>query len=59
MADANEAVGWPVFFRDSLKVGNPESSVGICTLWTRKEEVFSSVLDSSYATSTPYRASTR
>jgi thymidylate synthase len=49
MADANEAVGWPVFFRDSLKVGNPESSVGICTLWTRKEEVFSSVLDSSYA----------
>jgi len=48
MVDAQN-VEWPVFFRDSLKVGNPESPVGICTLWTRKEEVFSSVPESSYA----------
>jgi len=48
MADAQNT-DWPVFFRDSLKTGNPNSPVGICTLWTRKEEVFSSVPDSSYA----------
>jgi thymidylate synthase len=49
MADSQNSDEWPVFFRDSLRVGNPESPVGICTLWTRKEEVFSSVPDSSYA----------
>lgn len=26
-----------LFFSDSLKTGNPESNVGICTLWTQKD----------------------
>ncbi|MFH1623434.1 MAG: thymidylate synthase [Candidatus Aenigmatarchaeota archaeon] len=49
MADSQDGSGWPVFFRDSLQVGNPQSPVGICTLWTKKEEVFSNVPVGSYA----------
>ena len=48
MTDA-QGTDWPVFFRDTLKVGNPDSGVGICTLWTRKEDVFSKVPADSYA----------
>jgi thymidylate synthase len=44
-----ENLGWPVFFRDSLKLGNPQSPVGICTLWTRKEDVYTRVPEDSYA----------
>ncbi|MBR9707598.1 MAG: hypothetical protein GOV15_04130, partial [Candidatus Diapherotrites archaeon] len=28
---------WPIYFKDLLKVGNPESNVGVATLWTEKE----------------------
>ncbi len=28
---------WPIFFKDSLLVGSPESNVGICILWMKKE----------------------
>jgi len=28
---------WPIFFNKSLIVGNPESAVGICTLWSKTE----------------------
>lgn len=33
------AKSWPLFFKDSLILGNLESSVAICTLWTPKEKV--------------------
>ena len=28
---------WPLFFNKSLLLGNPQSSVGICTLWSKTE----------------------
>ncbi|MEK7503733.1 MAG: thymidylate synthase [Patescibacteria group bacterium] len=28
---------WPLFFNKSLITGNPQSSVGICTLWSKTE----------------------
>jgi len=28
---------WPLFFNKSLILGNPESSLGICTLWSKTE----------------------
>jgi len=39
---------WPLFFADTLKFGNPESPVGICTLWTEKEKVVSAVDSRDY-----------
>lgn len=44
-----ENMEWPVFFKDNLKLGNPQSPVGICTLWTRKEDVYAAVPADSYA----------
>jgi len=31
-------VSWPIFYTDNLIVGNERSPLGICTLWSRKEE---------------------
>ncbi len=28
---------WPIFCKSSLIIGNPQSSVGICTLWSNKD----------------------
>jgi len=28
---------WPLFFKDDLILGNPDSCVAICTLWTKRE----------------------
>jgi len=28
---------WPIFFNKTLIIGNPESPVGICTLWSKTE----------------------
>ncbi len=39
---------WPIFYRDELKIGNTESSVGICTLWTKKEIIHSKVPEKKY-----------
>lgn len=30
-------MSWPIFFKDSLIVGNSKFNVGICTLWSKKE----------------------
>jgi len=40
---------WPIFYKDELKLGNPESSVGICTLWTKKEILHSKIPENKYA----------
>jgi len=42
-------MSWPLFFADSLKVGNKESSVGICTLWTERENIIRSLDEGSYS----------
>ncbi|MBN2095069.1 MAG: hypothetical protein JW727_03400 [Candidatus Aenigmarchaeota archaeon] len=31
--------GWPLYFKDQLILGNPESEIGIVTLWTPKEKI--------------------
>lgn len=40
---------WPIFFKENLKIGNLESSVGICTLWTQKEHIYKNIPDSKYS----------
>ncbi len=40
---------WPVFFRESLLIGDKCSNVGICTLWTKKEVIAGNVSSSDYA----------
>jgi thymidylate synthase len=30
---------WPLFFNENLEIGNPESSVVICTLWTQSDKI--------------------
>ena len=30
---------WPVYYHDILKVKDPSSHIGICTLWTEREVV--------------------
>ena len=39
---------WPIFFRDSLKTGNKDSNVAICTLWTEKKKILKNVSDEKY-----------
>ncbi|MBI2578751.1 MAG: DUF4346 domain-containing protein [Candidatus Aenigmarchaeota archaeon] len=40
---------WPVFYKDELKIGNLKSSFGICTLWTKKEIIYSKIPEEKYA----------
>jgi thymidylate synthase len=40
--------GWPVYERDMLAIGDPNSSVGLCTLWTPKEKVLQFVGNQNY-----------
>lgn len=41
--------GWPIFYKNELKIGNLESCVGICTLWTKKEIIYSKIPEEKYA----------
>ncbi len=49
MGGTEEEKEWPVYFKDCLSVGNPESSVGICTLWTKQERVRAHIDGSLYS----------
>ncbi|MBI3413416.1 MAG: DUF4346 domain-containing protein [Candidatus Aenigmarchaeota archaeon] len=40
---------WPIFCKDNLIIGNPQSSTGICTLWTNKDLLAKSVPRESFA----------
>ncbi|MFH0890253.1 MAG: hypothetical protein V1836_03905, partial [Candidatus Aenigmatarchaeota archaeon] len=40
---------WPVFFRENLLIGNSNSAIGLCTLWTSKDVIAKSVPSDSYA----------
>jgi len=40
---------WPIFYKDDLKTGNPESPVAVCTLWTKKEIIHSQIPEEKYA----------
>ncbi len=39
MGGREEEKEWPLYFKDCHTMGNPESGVGICTLWTKQESV--------------------
>ncbi len=39
---------WPVYFKELIKVSNPDSNVAVVTLWTRKEGVYKCLDDEVY-----------
>jgi len=39
---------WPVFFKEELKIGNLNSSVAICTLWTKKDIIHKKIPENKY-----------
>jgi len=41
--------GWPIFYKDDLKISNLDSSIGICTLWTKKDIIFTRLSENKYA----------
>jgi thymidylate synthase len=43
------APGWPIFSRGNLTLGNFQSNVGICTMWTRRDIVERIVPKDKYA----------
>ncbi|MBW2978908.1 hypothetical protein KY304_02250, partial [Candidatus Woesearchaeota archaeon] len=42
-------MGWPVCFEHNLRIGSPESNVGICTLWSEKDSIISRISKEYYA----------
>lgn len=42
---------WPAFFKDALTVGNQESNVSICTLWTEQKHIISDISNELFAVS--------
>ena len=42
------STGWPIFFKEQLKIGNLESCVAICTLWSKKETIYEKLSKDSY-----------
>jgi len=42
------ALDWPIFFKEKLKIGNLDSCVAICTLWTQKDIITEKVLSDKY-----------
>jgi len=39
---------WPVYKKSLLRLGNPESNVGLCTLWTKKDIVLENISPENY-----------
>ena len=39
---------WPIYFKNNLYIGDPESNVGVATLWTKKELIGESLDKSKY-----------
>lgn len=40
---------WPLYFKEQIDVGNLESCIGICTLWTKRTRITKEVDKSLYA----------
>ena len=39
---------WPIYFKNNLYIGDPESNVGVATLWTKKELIGETLDKSKY-----------
>ncbi|MBW2972825.1 thymidylate synthase [Candidatus Woesearchaeota archaeon] len=42
-------MNWPLYFEHNLIVGNPDSNVGVCTLWSEKEQLVERLPKELYA----------
>ena len=42
-------MNWPLYFEHNLIVGNPDSNVGVCTLWSEKEQLVEKLPKDLYA----------
>ncbi|MBI4177468.1 MAG: DUF4346 domain-containing protein [Candidatus Aenigmarchaeota archaeon] len=40
---------WPVFYKENLKIGNPQNPVAICTLWTKRETIAGGINPEKYS----------
>ncbi len=40
---------WPIFYSNELKVGNLNSPVGICTLWSKKDQIYENIPEDKFA----------
>lgn len=39
---------WPVVYEDLVRVGNPASNIGICTLWTKRDNLWAALDPNQY-----------
>ena len=39
---------WPIFYKELLKIGNLDSPISICTLWTQKEVICKKLEEKAY-----------
>lgn len=44
----DDKIIWPVYKKELLKIGNPESSTGLCTLWTEKDRILEKISIKNY-----------
>jgi thymidylate synthase len=42
-------MAWPLYFAQNLTLGNPESGVGLCLLWTPQDRVLPELNSADYA----------
>lgn len=39
---------WPIYKKELLSIGNPNSNIGLCTLWTEKEKILPFISKENY-----------
>jgi thymidylate synthase len=40
---------WPIYYKDLLTIGNNESNIGVCSLWTPKDKIVSHIDKNSFS----------
>jgi thymidylate synthase len=48
MENNNSNTPWPIYKKELVKIGNPFSSTGLCTLWTEKNRILKDISDKNY-----------
>ena len=46
---------WPTYKSDLVTIGNPNSSKGICTLWTQKDKILQHIDNNNFIVGQPVR----
>lgn len=39
---------WPIYKKELVKIGNPKSSIGLCTLWSEKEKILEKIENKNF-----------